>query len=107
MSAAPESNPAGGATSEAKDSGKVRRLVLGTVISDKRDKTRTVAVQYQMRHSKYGKYLQRQAKYHVHDPNNQSKTGDRVQIAPCRPISKNKAWRLVRVVESAPEPTKT
>lgn len=85
---------------------KVRRLELGTVVSDKRDKTRTVAVTYQARHPKYGKYLQRQAKYHVHDAQNQSKVGDRVQIAPCRPISKTKAWRLVRVVESAPEPAR-
>lgn len=82
---------------------KVLRIEYGTVVSDKRDKTRTVAVAYQQRHGKYGKYLQRQAKYHVHDSQNQSKVGDRVQITPCRPMSKTKAWRLVRVVESAPQ----
>lgn len=80
---------------------KVRRVALGTVVSDKRDKTLTVTVQYQTRHAKYGKYLQRQAKFHVHDPKNRAKVGDQVQIAPCRPISKTKAWRLVSVVESA------
>ena len=105
MSAAPQSNAGGGSERTGQD-GKIRRLVVGTVVSDKCDKTRTVAVQYQTRHGKYGKYLQRQAKYHVHDPKNQSKTGDRVQIVSCRPISKNKAWRLVQVLESAPEPTR-
>lgn len=80
------------------------RTKVGVVVSDKRDKTRTVAVDYQSRHSKYGKYLQRQAKFHVHDPNNSSKIGDRVEIASCRPISKNKAWRLTRVLVEAPAP---
>ena len=81
-----------------------RRTQAGVVVSAKRDKTRTVSVDYQIMHSKYGKYLKRQARYHVHDPNNQSKAGDRVEIAPCRPISKTKAWRLVRVLEAAPAP---
>ena len=71
---------------------------IGTVVSDKRDKTRTVAVDYQVRHAKYGKYLHRQAKYHVHDEKNESKHGDRVEIASCRPLSKTKSWRLVRVI---------
>ena len=82
---------------------KIARVQIGTVVSDKRDKTRTVAVDYQQKHPKYGKYLHRQAKFHVHDANNASKAGDRVEIAPCRPISKTKALRLVRVVEAAPE----
>ena len=86
---------------------KVYRVALGTVVSDKRDKTCTVAVQYQTRHPKYGKFLQRKAKFHVHDPQNKGKVGDRVQITPCRPISKTKAWRLVNVVKSAPEPSKS
>ena len=74
--------------------------LIGVVTSDKRDKTRTVTVAYQVRHSKYGKYLKRQSRYHVHDAQNASKSGDRVEIANCRPISKTKSWRLVRVVES-------
>lgn len=77
---------------------------IGVVVSDKRDKTCTVAVDYQQRHSKYGKYLHRQAKFQVHDPENQGHNGDRVEIAGCRPISKTKSWRLVRVVEKAPAP---
>lgn len=77
---------------------------IGVVVSDKRDKTCTVAVDYQQRHRKYGKYLHRQVKFHVHDPQNQGHNGDRVEIVGCRPISKTKSWRLVRVVEKAPAP---
>ncbi|MCX5659093.1 MAG: 30S ribosomal protein S17 [Planctomycetota bacterium] len=72
---------------------------VGVVISDKRVKTRTVAVEYQVRHPKYGKYLKRRSTYHVHDETNESRLGDRVEIANCRPVSKTKSWRLVRVVE--------
>lgn len=75
--------------------------LIGFVSSDKRSKTRTVVVDYQVRHPKYGKYLKRSSEYHVHDEGNTSKAGDRVEIAHCRPISKTKSWRLVRVVESA------
>jgi small subunit ribosomal protein S17 len=76
----------------------------GYVVSDKLDRTVAVRVNYQQRHSKYGKYLQRQAKYQVHDPENEAKNGDLVEIALCRPISKTKSWRLVRVIEAAPPP---
>lgn len=92
------------ASEKSKQERRLTGLKYGVVVSDKRDKSRTVAVNYQLMHPKYGKYLQRQAKFHVHDENNVSKTGDRVEIATCRPMSKTKAWRLVRVVESAPEP---
>lgn len=80
------------------------RTIIGVVTSDKRDKTRTVAVDYQQRHPKYGKYLRRQAKYQVHDEKNEAKLGDRVEIAACRPMSKTKAFRLVRVVTKAAAP---
>lgn len=73
---------------------------IGTVVSDKRDKTRTVTVNYQMRHPKYGKYLKRNTYYHIHDPQNASKAGDKVEIVNCRPISKTKRWRLVRVIQA-------
>jgi small subunit ribosomal protein S17 len=82
----------------------LRGILLGVVTSDKRNKTRTVAVAYQVRHPKYGKYLHRQTRYQVHDEANASKLGDKVQIANCRPISKTKSWRLLKVVESAPAP---
>jgi small subunit ribosomal protein S17 len=74
---------------------------IGVVTSDKRDKTRTVVVAFQVRHPKYGKYLKRQSRFQVHDEKNASKLGDRVEIANCRPVSKTKTWRLVRVVEAS------
>ena len=91
-------------TEQASNKRQLTGTKVGTVVSDKRDKTCTVAVDYQQRHSKYGKYLHRQGKFHVHDPENQCHNGDRVEIAGCRPFSKTKAWRLVRIVEKAPAP---
>jgi len=79
----------------------LRGIRVGTVVGDKASKTRRVTVSYQVRHPKYGKYLKRDTTYHVHDEKNESKAGDRVEIAPCRPISKTKSWRLVRVVEAS------
>lgn len=81
---------------------KLTGMKVGVVTSAKRDKTRTVAVDYQKVHPKYGKRLRRQAKYQVHDANNEAGEGDRVEIAQCRPLSKTKSWRLVRVIEKAP-----
>lgn len=82
---------------------KVTGTKIGFVTSSKRDKTRTVAVEYQKVHAKYGKRLRRQAKFQVHDESNDSNEGDRVEIAQCRPLSKTKSWRLVKVLERAPE----
>ena len=73
----------------------------GVVVSDRRDKTRTVLVKYQMRHKKYGKILKRHSRFHVHDATNQSKAGDHVEIANCRPVSKTKSWRLLRILKSS------
>ena len=82
---------------------KVTGTKVGIVTSDKRDKTRTVAVEFQKVHAKYGKRLRREAKFQVHDEKNEAGQGDRVEIAQCRPLSKTKSWRLVRVIEKAPE----
>ena len=82
---------------------KVTGTKVGIVTSDKRDKTRTVAVEFQKVHAKYGKRLCREAKFQVHDEKNEAGQGDRVEIAQCRPLSKTKSWRLVRVIEKAPE----
>jgi small subunit ribosomal protein S17 len=76
---------------------------IGVVESDKRDKTRRVTVRFSAPHPKYGKYVANRTILHVHDERNESKLGDRVEIAQCRPISKTKNWKLVRVVERAPE----
>jgi len=80
---------------------KITGARIGVVESDKRDKTRRVTVQFQAKHPIYGKYLRKRTVLHVHDEENESRLGDRVEVAPCRPISKTKAWRLVRVVERA------
>lgn len=75
---------------------------VGVVATDKRDKTRKVVVQSSAKHPKYGKYLQQRTVLHVHDETNDSKVGDTVEVAPCRPLSKTKSWTLVRVVSRAP-----
>jgi small subunit ribosomal protein S17 len=74
---------------------------IGVVESDTRDKTRKVAISYSAKHRKYGKYIKRRTVLHVHDEENSSRKGDRVEIAECRPISKTKSWVLLRVVEQA------
>lgn len=75
---------------------------IGRVVSDKRDKTRKVAVEFLQKVPKYGKYVRRRRVFQIHDAANVSRLGDKVEIAPCRPISKTKSWRLVQVVEKAP-----
>jgi small subunit ribosomal protein S17 len=79
---------------------KVAGSRIGVVESDKRDKTRKVVIDYLAKHRKYGKYVRRRTVLHVHDEDNTSRMGDRVEVAPCRPMSKTKSWRLVRVVEA-------
>ena len=80
-----------------------RRTLTGTVTSTKGSKTITVLVTRTFRHAKYGKYMRRQKKYHAHDEREEAGDGDLVEIAATRPISKLKCWRLLRVVEAAPE----
>jgi small subunit ribosomal protein S17 len=79
------------------------RTIVGVVASDKAGKTIKVVVNYQMRHPKYGKYLNRRTVLHAHDEKNEAREGDTVEIAECRPLSKTKHHRLIRVVERAPE----
>jgi small subunit ribosomal protein S17 len=88
----------GGAAGEAAPQKKVFAGFTGVVESDKRSKTRTVVVNYQQRHPKYGKYLKKTTVLQAHDENNTSKAGDTVEVAPCRPVSKTKTWKVVRVV---------
>jgi len=87
--------------SEATAEGK-RVTRVGLVDSDKRDKTRRVVVEFLARHPKYGKYIRKRTVLHVHDEGNESRRGDRVEVAECRPVSKTKSWELVRVVDRAP-----
>lgn len=76
------------------------RLLQGTVRSDKMDKGIVVSVQYYKPDARVGKYMRTFKKFHAHDENNVSKEGDFVEIQECRPISKTKTWRLVRVIET-------
>src|SRR6187551_910618 len=79
------------------------RTTVGVVASDKGDKTIKVVVEFQAKHAKYGKYLKRRTVLHAHDEKNDAKEGDTVEIAECRPLSRTKHHRLVRIVERAPE----
>lgn len=83
--------------SESSESVKGSRI--GVVETDARDKTRKVVIGYRVKHPKYGKYVSQRTVLHVHDEANESHVGDVVEVAPCRPLSKTKSWRLVRVVE--------
>jgi small subunit ribosomal protein S17 len=78
-----------------------RRTVEGVVTSDKMLKTITVLVERTYKHPKYKKYVRKQKKYHAHDEDGTAKKGDRVEIVECRPMSKLKRWRLVRIVEKS------
>jgi small subunit ribosomal protein S17 len=79
-----------------------RRMAIGVVTSDKMNKTRRVEIPRLVKHPRYGKYIKRRTICYVHDEQNSSHKGDTVEIAESRPISKNKHWRLVRVVTKAP-----
>jgi small subunit ribosomal protein S17 len=77
------------------------KRVTGLVTSAKMEKTRVVAVTEFFRHAKYGKYIKRTQKFHVHDDKNDSQEGDKVVIIETRPLSKTKRWRLMQVLERA------
>lgn len=78
-----------------------RKLRVGYVTSDKMDKTIVVTVEDFIRHPLYGKRVKRTKKFKAHDENNQCGIGDKVRIMETRPLSKDKRWRLVEVVEKA------
>ena len=82
---------------------KVQRKIVGRVVSDKMDKTVSVAIERLVKHPVVGKYIRRTAKLMAHDENNECRVGDRVAISECRPIAKNKTWRVANIVERAPE----
>ena len=78
-----------------------RKTKIGSVISNKMDKSVVVQVDRRIRHKLYGKYMSRRVKYMADDPNNVCNIGDVVLIEECRPLSKNKRWRVLSVVEQA------
>jgi small subunit ribosomal protein S17 len=80
---------------------KLTRTLVGKIVSNKMNKTVTVLVERRVQHPLYGKFMLRSKKYHAHDETNQYKEGDTVEIAETRPISKTKAWTVVKLVEAA------
>jgi len=78
------------------------RILVGTVVSDKMEKTVVVQVTQKVKHRLYRKYIKRQVSYKAHDENNDYRAGDRVQIVECRPLSKQKRWRVQTLLERPP-----
>jgi small subunit ribosomal protein S17 len=78
-----------------------RNVEEGIVLSDVRQKTITVEIRRLVKHPRYGKYIYRSTHLHAHDEKNEAKKGDRVEVVETRPISKQKRWRLVKVIERA------
>lgn len=80
---------------------KVRKERVGLVVSSKMDKTISVSIRRQIKHPIYGKILKRSSQLMAHDENNDANEGDTVRIMETRPLSKNKRWRLVEIIERA------
>ena len=79
----------------------LRKTRIGIVVSDKMDKTITVAIQDKVRHPLYNKIVKKTYKLKAHDENNECKIGDKVRVMETRPLSKDKRWRLVEIMERA------
>ncbi len=79
------------------------KTLTGVVVSNSGDKSVKVTIDFMVKHPKYGKYIKRRTKNGVHEEHNQSGVGDLVEITECRPHSKTKSWRLVRIVQRAVE----
>jgi small subunit ribosomal protein S17 len=79
----------------------IQKMMVGTVVSDRMDKTRVVSVQRLVRHALYGKYVRKRTRYKVHDEKNACHLGDRVLIIESRPLSRDKRWRMKEIVERA------
>jgi small subunit ribosomal protein S17 len=77
------------------------RTLIGQVVSNAMDKTITVTVERRVKHPIYGKFMRRSTKVHAHDEANECHSGDTVMVEQCRPLSKTKTWRLVKVLERA------
>jgi small subunit ribosomal protein S17 len=84
---------------------KAAKTLTGKVVSSKMQKTITVAVERLVPHPQYGKYQRRTTKFLAHDENNESREGDVVAIEECRPLSRHKSWRLVKIVSRAGQTT--
>jgi small subunit ribosomal protein S17 len=80
-----------------------KRKLVGVVTSDKMNKTRVVMVERRVSHGKYGKYLTKRTKFKAHDEKNEYKTGDKVLIIESRPLSRDKRWRVEKLIERPQE----
>jgi small subunit ribosomal protein S17 len=80
-----------------------KRVLVGVVVGDKMNKTRVVVVERRLAHAKYGKYMTRRTKYKAHDEKNEYRVGDRVEIMESRPLSREKRWRVERLIERPQE----
>ena len=81
-----------------------KRVLTGTVVSDKTDKTIVVSVERRVKHPLYGKIIKRSKKYHAHDEANEYRTGETVRIEECAPISKLKTWKVIERVNTHATP---
>lgn len=89
-------------TNEVTDANRsVRKEKIGTVVSNKMQKSIVVAVQRKVKHPMYGKFIKKTTKFAAHDENNDANVGDKVRIMETRPLSKTKRWRLVNIIERA------
>lgn len=77
----------------------IKGAKVGVVETDARDKSRKVVIHYKAPHPKYGKFVSKRTVMHVHDENNESHTGDVVEIVQCSPISKTKSWKISKIIE--------
>ena len=80
-----------------------KRTVQGVVTSNAGDKSATIMIERKIKHPVYGKYIKRSTKLHIHDETNECNKGDTILVEECRPMSKTKSWKLVKVVEKASE----
>jgi small subunit ribosomal protein S17 len=100
VSAAPGPTAAGDKATRAKTR---KRKLIGVVVSDKMDKTRVVLVERVFSHLKYGKFLTARKKFKAHDEKNEFKAGDRVVIVEHRPLSREKRWKVIKLLERPQE----
>ena len=94
-------NQQGDTSAGAREARNARKVRTGTVVSDKMQKTVVVAIERRVAHPVYGKMMLRTTKLKAHDEENSAKQGDRVRIMETRPLSKDKRWRVVEIVERA------
>lgn len=76
-----------------------KKQLVGRVVSDRMNKTRVVVLERLVKHPKYKKYIQQRTKLKIHDEKNEAKAGDRVEVIECRPVSRDKHWRLLKVLK--------